>query len=262
MASLDAIVILPDWQIPLHDESKIRKVAEFVWKFQPKAIGHVGDVTDSLQISRWARGLRAEFDGGLEGGFEKTRELLAYYRQGYDGPIHIVKSNHDERLETAIEQRLPALAGLTVMGHKLNIQNVLQLDTMGITWHETPFEIAPHWTLAHGDEGKLSQVPGATALGLTGEMNSNVVSGHTHRAGIAWTTKGIGSARVPVAGMEVGHMMGIEGAEYLGRARLNNWGNAFGILWVYKENRKPAEVYPELVPISPSGNFIVNGERY
>jgi hypothetical protein len=253
----NAIVILPDWQVPLHDEAMIKRVADFVGDFQPVRLGHVGDMTDSTQIGRWAQGLRAEFDGGLETGFEKTRELLEYYRTKYDGPWDLIRSNHDERLELAIERRLPGVAGLTIRGYKLNIQNALRLDDYGIDWHESPIEITPGWVIAHGDEGRLNQVPGATALGLANEIHKSVVCGHTHRAGLAWSSKGLGSERDSFAGMEVGHMMDIPAAEYLGRARLNNWGNAFGILWLNE-----SEVFPQLVPISPDGHFMVNGEKY
>lgn len=253
----NAIVILPDFQIPLHNEQLIRKVADFVGEFQPLRLGHVGDLTDSTQIGRWAQGLRAEFDGGLETGFQKTREILKYFRDRYAGPFDIVRSNHDERLELAIERRLPGIAGLTINGHKLNIQNALQLDSFNIEWHESPFEIAPDWIMAHGDEGRVSQVPGMTALNLANEIHKNVVSGHTHRSALVWTSKGLSGDRKVFAGMEVGHMMDIPAAEYLGRARLNNWGTAFGILWI-NDN----EVFPELVPINPDGHFMVNGERY
>lgn len=253
----NAIVVLPDWQVPLHDEKKVKRIADFIGDFQPIRIGHVGDMTDSTQLGRWARGLREEFDGGLETAFEKTRELLEYHRNVYDGPWDLIRSNHDERLENAIEQRLPGLKGLTINGYKLNIQNALRLDDFGITWHESPIEIAPNWVLAHGDEGAMSRIPGATALGLANEMHRNVVCGHTHRAGIAWSSKGLGDDREPFAGMEVGHMMQVSAAEYLGRARLNNWGNAFGILWLDGK-----DVFPQLVPVNPDGGFMVNGERY
>jgi predicted phosphodiesterase len=255
----NAVVVLPDWQVPLHDEQKIKRVADFIGDFQPIRVGHVGDMTDSTQLGRWARGLREEFDGGLETGFEKTRELLAYHRLKYDGPFDLVRSNHDERLENAIEQRLPGLKGLTINGHKLNIQNALRLDDFGIAWHESPFEIAPNWVMAHGDEGRTSSTPGATALLLAGEIHKNVVSGHTHRAGLAWSSKGLGDDRQAFAGMEVGHAMTISAAEYLGRARLNNWGTAFGILWM---NDVTVEVFPQLVSINPDEHFMVNGERY
>lgn len=253
----NAVVILPDWQVPLHDEVKIKRVADFIGDFQPARLGHVGDMTDSTQIGRWAKGLRQEFDGGLEGGFAKTRELIEYYRNVYDGPWDLVRSNHDERLELAIEQRLPGIAGLTIRGHKVNIQNALNLDEYSIDWHEHPIEIAPNWIMAHGDEGRTSTIPGATALGLANEIHQSVVCGHTHRAGLLWSSKGLGNERQSFAGMEVGHMMTIDAAEYLGRARLNNWGNAFGILWIDGN-----EVFPQLVPINPDGSFLVNGMKW
>jgi len=253
----NAVVILPDWQVPLHREDIIKRVADFVGDFQPIRLGHVGDMTDSTQIGRWAQGLRQEFDGGLEGGFEKTRELLEYYRTKYDGPWDLVRSNHDERLELAIEKRLPGIAGLTIQGYKFNIQNALRLDQFGIEWHESPVSIAPNWIMAHGDEGRVSQVPGATALNLANEIHQSVVCGHTHRAALVWSSKGLSDKREAFAGLEVGHMMDIPAAEYLGSARLNNWGTAFGILWLNGD-----EVFPELVPINPDGHFMVNGERY
>src|ERR1700741_196779 len=74
MGKTEAVVILPDWQVPLADSPKIRRVAEFLWDLQPVLLGHVGDLTDSTQLGRWVRGLREEFDGGLEGGFQQTRE--------------------------------------------------------------------------------------------------------------------------------------------------------------------------------------------
>lgn len=262
MSKTEAIVILSDWQVPFHDDAKIRAVAKFVWEFQPARLVHVGDMTDSQQIGRWARGLREEYDGGLEGGFKTTRALIDYYRLGYDGPWDVVRSNHDERLELAIESRLPGIAGLTIMGHKLNIQNALRFDDYGMTWHESPFEVAPGWVVAHGDEGGQSKLPGATALALAADVDANVVCGHTHRAGLAWSSRGYGDKRSPIAGMEVGHMMRVTGAKYLGRARLNNWGNAFGILWIHQPAGRKKEVYPELIPVNPDGHFMVKGVRY
>lgn len=258
----DAIVVLPDWQVPLHDQKKILAVARFIGDFQPMAVAHVGDMTDSTQLGRWARGLRKEFDGGLEGAFVQTRWLLDYHRAYYDGPFHLMKSNHDERLELAIEQRLPGIAELTIRGQKLNIQNALRLEDYGVTWHDQPYAIAPGWLLMHGDEGGTSSIPGNTALGLARGAWSSVVCGHSHRAGIAWTTVGVGEQRSPMAGLEVGHMMQLSGAEYLGRARLANWANAFGILWLHRRNKKKTEVHPQLVPVHPDGSFMVGGERY
>lgn len=254
MSDIETIVCLPDWQVPFHDKKLIKAVAHYVWETNPTAVAHVGDATDSTQISRWTRGLRGEFNGGLEGGFEQTRALFAYYRSGYDGPIHLSRSNHDDRLELYIERQAPGLAGITVGGRLLSIQNALQLDELGVTWHDRPFQIAPGVLLMHGDEGGISTIPGNTALGLAIWAKQAVVCGHTHRAGLAWSNG--------LFGMEVGHMMNIGGASYLGPARKNNWGNAFGILRVHRGNKKKAKVYPQLIPIREDGSFVVDGVLY
>lgn len=251
---IETTVIYPDWQVPLHDLPLIRKVTEFIWKFQPDQVAHVGDATDSTQISRWTRGLRGEFNGGLEGGFAQTRDIFSYLREGYEGPVHLSRSNHDDRLEAYIERQAPGLAGITVSGHILNIQNALQLDRLGVTWHDKPYELVPGVLLMHGDEGGTSTIPGNTALGLAIRSRKSVICGHTHRAGLVWSNG--------LFGMEVGHMMNVGGAAYLGPARLNNWGNAFGIVRVDRGNKKKAKVYPQLVPIQADGSFVVDGTRY
>lgn len=248
---IETTVIFPDWQVPLHDEKLVKAVSQFIWATQPTQVAHVGDATDSTQISRWTRGLRGEFNGGLEGGFAKTRELFEYVRSGYEGPIHLVRSNHDDRLEAYIERQAPGLAGITISGRLLSIQNALQLDELEVTWHDRPYELAPGVLLMHGDEGGMSTIPGNTALGLAIRSRKSVICGHTHRAGLAWSNG--------LFGMEVGHMMAIGSAGYLGPARLNNWGNAFGILRVVRGNKKKAKVYPQLVPIREDGSFVVDG---
>lgn len=259
---MSTVVILPDMQTPFQDDAKIEAVIKFIHDFQPDVVGHVGDLTDSTQISRWTRGLRGEFDGGLEGGFAKARNILEKLRSGYAGPIHLVRSNHDTRLETAIESRLPGIAAITVGGKLLNIQNALQLDKFGVTWHEKPYEIAPNWLLMHGDEGKFSSIPGNTALTLAQQANKHVVCGHTHRAGLTSLSRGWNGTRNTLYGLEVGHLCSYEKMEYLGPARFNNWSQAFGILWVHKVPRKKAEVAPQLILLEQNGSFQVSGKRY
>ncbi len=258
----EATVILPDMQVPLHDEKKILRVFDFIKDFQPRQVGHVGDLTDSTQLGRWVRGMRGEFDGGLEGGLEKSRELFRYLRRGYDGPMHLVRSNHDDRLELALEQRLPGLAGITVGGKVISIQNALRLDEYNVTWHDEPYEIVPGTLIMHGDEGGLSSIPGWTAGKLADAAGMNVVSGHTHRSGIARFSKGVGTRRKTFFGMEVGHLMRVDKADYLGPAKFNNWSNAFGILWVHRTEGRKTHVIPELIPVEPDGTFYVDGVRY
>lgn len=259
---MDNIVILPDTQFPLHDKTLTRKLAEFVWDYQPAALAHVGDLTDSTQLSRWTRGLRGQFDGGLEGGFSQTREWLSYIRRKYDGPFHISRANHDDRLELAIERHMPEIAGLTIGGKVISIENALDFDGFGIDYHHTYYELAPNWLLTHGDWGSLSNMPGQTALLAAREIGKSVVCGHTHRAGLVAGPLTSDHQTIAVQGMEVGHAMNRKLATYLKGGR-NNWRQAFGILHVHRPpNKKRIQVYPELVFVDWDYSFVVEGERY
>lgn len=258
---MERIVVLPDTQFPLHDPLLTKKLAEFIWDYQPDQVAHVGDLTDSTELGRWVRGLRGQFTGGLEGGFQQTREWLAYIRKGYSGPFHLSRANHDDRLEAAIERHLPELAGLTVKGELLTIENVLDYDGFGITYHKTYHELAPGWLLTHGDWGTLSSVPGNTALLEAKRLGKSVVCGHTHRAGLLFGPLDSEVASIEVAGMEVGHAMDRKLATYL-KGGKNHWHNAFGILRVERGNKKKPRVYPELVMVAADYSFVVDGQRW
>ncbi|GAB3847378.1 hypothetical protein GCM10029963_28760 [Micromonospora andamanensis] len=259
--STERIVILPDTQFPLHDPILTRKLAEFVWDYQPDAVAHVGDLTDSSELGRWVRGLRGQFSGGLEGGFQQTRDWLAYVRKGYDGPFHLSRANHDDRLENAIERYLPELAGLTIKGHVLNIENALDFDGFGVTYHRDYYELAPGWLLTHGDWGSLSSIPGNTALLQARQLGKSVVCGHTHRAGLVAGPLTSNHQSVEVMGMEVGHAMDQRQATYL-KGGKNSWHHAFGILRVERGNKKKARVYPEVVMVQSDYSFMVDGQRW
>ncbi len=255
-------MILPDTQFPLHDRHLTKKLAWFVKEFQPDVLAHVGDLTDSTQLGRWARGLRSQYDGGLEGGLQMTRDWLAEIRAGYDGPFHISRANHDDRLELAIERYMPELSGLTIGGRVISIENALDFDGFGIDYHHTYHEIAPGWVLTHGDWGSLSSIPGNTALLAARELGMSVVCGHTHRAGLVAGPLQSDIATINVMGMEVGHAMDRKLATYL-RGGRNNWHNAFGLLYVHRpDNKKKIQVYPQVVTIANDYSFVVDGERF
>ncbi|WP_144121148.1 hypothetical protein [Catellatospora sichuanensis] len=261
MSTTERIVILPDTQFPLHDPVLTKKLAEFIWEYAPDQVAHVGDLTDSTELGRWVRGLRGQFTGGLEGGFQQTRDWLGYIRKGYDGPFHLSRANHDDRLEAAIERHLPEIAGLTIKGQVISIENALDFDGFGVTYHQTYHELAPGWLLTHGDWGSISQIPGNTALIQAKALGKSVVCGHTHRAGLVAGPLASDHQSIEVMGMEVGHAMDRTMATYL-KGGKNSWHNAFGILRVERGNKKKPRVYPELVMIADDYSFMVEGVRY
>jgi hypothetical protein len=147
--------------------------------------------------------------------------------------------------------RSPGLLGLP----ELELPEFLRLDSIGATYHEKPYELAPNWLLMHGDEGSMNSTGGLTALGLAKRTNKSVVCGHTHRMGLAHhTTSYTGSAPRTVWGMEVGNLMDYGKAKYI-KGGLFTWQQGFGMLYVDGKT-----VIPVTIPIARDGSFIVEGK--
>jgi hypothetical protein len=235
-------LVLPDLQVPDHDASLVKRLAEWVSYQEFDGIACVGDELDSPEPSRWNKGYAGEYAGTLQKGIDTCHQVLGLFAEalGEGKPFHLMRSNHGERIRTYIARYAPALASLQV----LDYERLLGLDELDITYHEKPYEFAPNWLLAHGDEGSLSQAAGGTALGLAKRWGKSVVCGHTHRAGIQHQHHSVGGRVVrPLFGMEVGHLMDMRKASYL-KGGSANWQQAFGVLEVDGRHVKPT-----LVPI-------------
>jgi hypothetical protein len=247
------IVVLSDMQIPYHDKRAVRNVLGFLAEYRPDEIASVGDEVDFPQISRWTRGTAGEYKGDLQAHCDAGKRVLAGLRAVHDGPIHVSRSNHMDRPLTYVRTRAPGLMGLKA----LEVPSLLDFEKYGVTYHEEPYEIAPGWLLAHGDEGGSSRMPGGTALALARKWGYSVVCGHTHKLGIQHEHMAVNSRLVKERfGFEVGNLMDLKSASYL-KAGHANWNQGFGILYVDKNRVTPAPVF-----IKPNGTFVVEGRTY
>jgi hypothetical protein len=106
-----------------------------------------------------------------------------------------MRSNHGDRILKYLSKYAPALQG---KGSPLTIPRIYGYDEtplsgelpLPIHYHDSLWEFAPGWVLAHGDEGSLIQTPGGTALNIAKRIGASVVCGHTHKAGIQHYTQG------------------------------------------------------------------------
>lgn len=227
------IVVMPDVQAPLHDTQLVGKFVDFMRDFQPDELAQVGDFTDSTEISRWVRGKKKEFAGDLRSGFEAAMDILDDIRCVFDGRFRIVRSNHDDRLESYIETCAPGLESFT--GYELSFESLMHFDEYDVEFvRDGVVELVKdQWVMGHGDEGSLSPQAGKTAFGLAkNRFGVNVVCGHTHRAGITSESYGYnGRITHSLTGFEVGHFMDLQQADYLKKkGGTANWQQAFGIL--------------------------------
>lgn len=238
-------VILPDFQIPYQDNKAVEATIEFVKWYKPDELWCVGDELDAPEPSRWNKGMAGEYAGTLQDGIDMTHETMAAFRRalGPNKPFYMQRSNHTDRIENYIRKYAPAFDSLRGM----KIETLLGYDELGITYLHKMTELMPGWVMAHGDEGRISSVPGSTALGLAKRLGKSVVCGHTHRVGLQHESVGMYGKTSTLYGLEVGHQMDMSQAHYL-TAGTANWQQGLGIL--VQEGRK---VTPFAIPL-------INGE--
>lgn len=247
------IVVLSDIQAPEEDARLVAAVQEFIKDYEPDELYCVGDEADMPEPSRWNKGSAAEYAGTFQKGLDRTSTIMAGFREVLgDKPYHLMRSNHGDRIRNYINKYSPALSSLRA----LEYERLLGYDELGITYHTKIWQFAKGWALAHGDEGSLSPTAGGTALSLAKKVGMSVVCGHTHRAGIQHQHMGYnGKTNHRLFGVEVGNMMDMKKAKYLG-AGTGNWQQAFGLLYVVGNT-----VTPQVIPVV-NKSFVVEGKEY
>jgi len=218
----------------------------------------VGDELDCQTISTYARGTALEFEGSLQKNIIGLKGLLKEFRSalGRSKPFIMQRSNHTARIELYIRKFAPAFSVLDA----IRIENLLGYNDkdINITYNRSLTEVAKGVIMGHGDEGRLYNHAGQTALGLATRTGKNCVVGHTHRLGISSVSQGYSGNLKTLWGMEVGHLCDLnsKGMKYMKEGHAN-WQAGFGIL--YEED---GVVKPEIVPMQRDGSFIAEGELW
>lgn len=250
---MKTIVCLPDMQVPDHDRKLVDAMVVFLSSYDADELLCVGDESDSPEPSRWNKGYAGEYAGTLQKNIDMTAEVMRMFKWAVgDKPFHTMRSNHGDRIQTYISRYAPALSSLKALDYK----TLLRYEENDITYHDRPYEFAPGWVLAHGDEGGLRQTAGGTALSLAKRWGRSVVCGHTHRLGLQHDHDALnGRTSRHIFGVEAGHFMDPRKADYL-KAGYANWQQGFVIFRVAKRN-----VTFEIVPVV-NKSFTVEGSRY
>lgn len=247
------IIVIPDLQVPYHDERFIRSTRKFVKAmrasplYQRVEVGQIGDLQDQPQTGRWNKGAAGEYAGDFWSDVRDTRQIIADYQFDW-----IKIGNHDRRVMDYIEKYAPALGGPE---SEITLEWLFRTDKRTRLEHK-PFQLSPGWIAAHGDEGGLSPVSGRTAFNLVGRWDQSVVCGHTHRAGTVSTTIGTPGNRRRLTGMEVGHGMVEEAATYIKHGS-PNWQQALGLFVVDR-----GRTYEHLIMMDSDSSFEWNGKVY
>jgi predicted phosphodiesterase len=241
------ILIIPDLQIPYHDEAVVRNVIRFSKTFKADQTVTLGDEMDMQELGRWSEGKADWFAQTLDENRNLTVDILWEL-----GVSDMIRSNHTDRLYNQISSKIPALGSLP----ELRFERFLKMDELGIKFWRDDMPIAPNWIAVHGDHTPIKPQGGLSALEGARRRGKNVISGHTHRAGRSAFTEATGGrvGRV-LQGVEAGHLMDTRKASYT--KGVMNWQQAFAIMYVKDKN-----VQVDLIHIEKDGTFIVSGKRH
>ena len=168
-------------QYPFIKKSYVESLLDYIDYVKPDKLLCVGDELDCQTISTYARGTALEFEGSLQKNIIGLKGLLKEFRSaiGRSKPFLIQRSNHTIRVEKYVARHAPAFAVLDA----IKIENLLGYNDkdINVTYNRSLTEVAKGVIMGHGDEGRLYNHAGQTALGLATRTGKNVVCGHTHR---------------------------------------------------------------------------------
>lgn len=243
-------MVVPDLQIPLHDETYVEKLIDVAGYISPDILLFIGDLTDSTEVGRWVKGLPGEFTGDLQSAFDQTKEIVGRFRAAVGDECEMIlqHSNHDKRIEEYIDKYAPALSTL----RELELSTLIGLRENRVSVVQGATTILPGVISMHGHERPYTSIPGRWGLLRVIEHGMNVVYGHTHTPHLNITSQGTGENRRNLWAMNVGHGMDMAKAEYL-QDGYATWAQGFGVI---THDGKTA--HPELV-IAQNGSFSFDG---
>lgn len=239
-------IVLSDLQLPFHDKRAIAAVCTMLADRAASIVEvhQVGDFFDFTGISRWVDGTVAE--GGLQKELDASRSVQADIHAAYAGKKTRILGNHDDRLKKYLSTKAKGLHGLRV----LDFDYVTEAERYGWKTVAEPYSVAPNTASVHGLSVRSKS--GYTAHAHLDKVDSHVVHGHTHRAGLVYRTVG---ARTRWA-METGCLMDPAKASYAPGGFVD-WQQAVAALWVDGK-----ETFPVLMDLRADRSFVFDGKRY
>lgn len=246
-------VFLGDWQTGCENQRLIDSAIEFIKDLQPDVIGHTGDETDNTVLGRWVKGTGDEYTGTLQDQIDRAEQnLRAISEVAPYAHRHLADSNHNQRLEKSVAERLPGLESLRC----LKMEKLLRLSENGWEFHRQQYEILPDLLLFHGHaEGFASGTPLKRIEDFLLRKGKSFVFGHTHRFGLHTTAQGYEFDMRTLFAANPGHMMELHHADYV-RHRSPNWSS--GLILVHYDGEN---LYPETV-LANNDRLYYQGKRY
>ena len=228
-----------DAHIPDHDEPAIGAVRAFLRYLKPDRLFLTGDMWGASGFGKYQYRLNP-FDR-LRSGQEVSlaRSVIEWAFLSCGAEVHVVGSNHEDRLRKDIWEKMPELWTLESFRHDADIAEVLGYRKAGAHYHPEAWYPRPWLKCIHGEV--VRKWAGSSVRGeMVEHSGMPTIMGHVHRL-CAWPlTQDTGV----LYGCECGHL-GKNPPDYK-RGRLQDWQQGIVVAWIHK--REP-RIYYDLCPI-------------
>jgi len=171
-----SFILLPDCQIPLHDEHAVASVTKYIKYKNPDILVQVGDLVDLTALGRFTKGKPGTTEMmRISDDCAKARDILKDWRDGApDADMFVLFGNHERRYWDLLEE-MPHLEGMLK-----TLEEMLSFEEMNIT----PVYCYPYGEAMH--IGKLLVTHGNyTGMNASrkhaDEFGMSVAHGHNHR---------------------------------------------------------------------------------
>ena len=265
-------VVLPDAQIPFHDEKALEMAHAAVRELSPDRVVLLGDMVDLPGQSSFDT--HPNHTGIVQDQLDQTHNMLAQIRANApDAQIDYIPGNHEKRLQRQVMQKNAELLGIKRANAEeslgvLTLEFLLRLGelevNMAAEYPNGEVWLNDETVAVHGTTSSASSSTSARYLSRAPHLNT--IHGHSHRAEIQWKTSRTRGGAMDRWAMSPGTLADRGGSvpshgssmDDMGRHndRTENWQHAVGLV---EYNNQMSN--PELAMIR-NGILKLRGESY
>lgn len=210
-------VILPDLQIPFHDEEAVNVALQIVRDAKPDKIVILGDMLD---LSAWGKyEQRPEFARATQDSIIEAHKLLATLRKlAPMSEIAVMAGNHEQRMEKSLLANAQAAYGLKRADQPdgwpvMSVPYLCAFDQLDVEY-VAGYPASRYWInerlqIKHGNRVRSS---GSTAKLVSDDERVSTIFGHIHRIEAHYKTVNVYEGGKTNAAYSIGCLCRIDGS--------------------------------------------------
>lgn len=192
--ALRRAVILPDLQVPFHDEKALQVALEVVRDTKPDKVIFLGDLLD---LSAWSKYLqRPEWASATQPAIDQAHQILATVRKMCpSADIVVLEGNHEARMEKKALANAQAAYGLRRADQPegwpvLSVPYLTAMDTLDVEY-VAGYPANRYWIneRLQARHGAIVRSRASTARAVSDDERTSTIFGHVHRIETQYRTK-------------------------------------------------------------------------